>query len=310
MRHIAPLYDAFILDQWGVLHDGTDAMPGGPECLAQLGAAGKKLIILSNDGARKKGGMTGVSKLEGMGYDASVLMGSVLAGEEAIQWMLREYAGRKLKASWFAWSRTGFEASYIDGLDVELVAPGEAEVIIAQGTARLLTSDADRAAEPVRNLQYSKTGEIDEVAQYLREAADNDALMVCCNPDIKTVKRGKDGAEVPEFTPGGLARFYESVGGRVEYFGKPHKQHFEACLRELGVAKDRVAMVGDALETDILGANTTGIASVLVASGIHGAALGCTDLAGDKLPTAEDLARLCEEFGGVRPDHVLPRFVW
>ena len=72
----------------------------------------------------------------------------------------------------------------------------------------------------------------------------------------------------------------------------------------------RVAMVGDALETDILGASSTGIASVLVASGIHGAALGCTDLAGDKLPTAEDLARLCEEFGGVRPDHVLPRFVW
>ena len=50
----------------------------------------------------------------------------MLAGEEAIQWMLREYAGRKLKASWFAWSRTGFEASYVDGLDLELVAPGEA----------------------------------------------------------------------------------------------------------------------------------------------------------------------------------------
>ena len=56
MSEVAQYYDAFILDQWGVLHDGSNAMDGAVECLAALAAAGKQLIILSNDGARKASG--------------------------------------------------------------------------------------------------------------------------------------------------------------------------------------------------------------------------------------------------------------
>ena len=309
MSEVAQYYDAFILDQWGVLHDGSNAMDGAVECLAALAAAGKQLIILSNDGARKASGMTGVSRLSKMGFDTSSLVGSVLAGEEAIQWMLREYGGRRTKCTWMAWSSHGFESKYIDGLDLELVSFEETELIIAQGTARLVTSAADLHAEPTRNLQYSKSGEIDEVAAGLRAAAARDALLVCCNPDLKTVKRTSSGAEVVEYCPGGMARFYESCGGRVMWFGKPYREHFEASIRQLGIEdKSRVAMVGDALETDILGANNAGIDSVLVASGIHGDALQCTT--GVHPPAQSDVVKLCNEFGGITPTFVVPRFVW
>ena len=93
------------------------------------------------------------------------------------------------------------------------------------------------------------------------------------------------------------------------WFGKPYREHFEASIRQLGITdKSRVAMVGDALETDILGARNAGIDSVLVASGIHGEALQCTT--GEHPPAQSDVAKLCDDFGGITPTFVVPRFVW
>ena len=40
MAALAPSFDGLILDQWGVLHDGTRAYAGAIECLEQLRAAG------------------------------------------------------------------------------------------------------------------------------------------------------------------------------------------------------------------------------------------------------------------------------
>ena len=45
---IAPQYDAFILDLWGVLHDGTAPFAGVLDGLSRLKAAGKGIAILSN----------------------------------------------------------------------------------------------------------------------------------------------------------------------------------------------------------------------------------------------------------------------
>ena len=49
---LIPDYDGFILDQWGVLHDGVKPYPGAIDCLRQLRAAGKQVVILSNSGKR------------------------------------------------------------------------------------------------------------------------------------------------------------------------------------------------------------------------------------------------------------------
>ncbi|OYV24599.1 MAG: HAD family hydrolase, partial [Rhodospirillales bacterium 20-58-10] len=41
-------YDGFIVDLWGVVHDGIKTYPGVIECLRQLRAAGKSVVFLSN----------------------------------------------------------------------------------------------------------------------------------------------------------------------------------------------------------------------------------------------------------------------
>ena len=54
MQHLtgfAPLadrFDGFILDLWGVIHDGATAFPSAIDCLSRLRAAGKPTLLLSN----------------------------------------------------------------------------------------------------------------------------------------------------------------------------------------------------------------------------------------------------------------------
>ncbi|MGE0418660.1 MAG: TIGR01459 family HAD-type hydrolase, partial [Acetobacteraceae bacterium] len=54
MEHLsgfAPLaerYDGFVLDLWGVIHDGVNAFPHAVETLGHLKRAGKRTLLLSN----------------------------------------------------------------------------------------------------------------------------------------------------------------------------------------------------------------------------------------------------------------------
>ena len=48
MRELAPDYDGFILDLWGVVHDGVAPFPGVLDCMGRLIDAGKRIVLLSN----------------------------------------------------------------------------------------------------------------------------------------------------------------------------------------------------------------------------------------------------------------------
>ena len=45
---VAARYDGFIIDLWGVVHDGVDPLPGALECLRGLIMSGKRIVLLSN----------------------------------------------------------------------------------------------------------------------------------------------------------------------------------------------------------------------------------------------------------------------
>jgi ribonucleotide monophosphatase NagD (HAD superfamily) len=77
---IAADYDGFILDQFGVMHNGVEALPGAKECYSKLMAAGKKLVILSNT-SRRAGNAKG--KLPAMGFDSAALSGFGRRGLQA-----------------------------------------------------------------------------------------------------------------------------------------------------------------------------------------------------------------------------------
>ena len=45
---LAERYDGFIVDLWGVMHDGARVFPAAIDCLARLHALDKRIVILSN----------------------------------------------------------------------------------------------------------------------------------------------------------------------------------------------------------------------------------------------------------------------
>ena len=78
---IVDRYDAFILDQFGVLHDGVSALDGAVELCRHLSEqANKKLIILSNTSAPSD---KALAKLPKLGFHRDNFVGAVTSGEES-----------------------------------------------------------------------------------------------------------------------------------------------------------------------------------------------------------------------------------
>jgi ribonucleotide monophosphatase NagD (HAD superfamily) len=109
------------------------------------------------------------------------------------------------------------------------------------------------------------------------------------------------------YCAGALAQLYEEMGGSVKYFGKPYAPVFEIALqraRERGRGR-KPLIVGDGIETDIMGANTMGWDALFVAGGVHGVELG--RLPGDE--GAKRLALLFEEHA-VTARYSIPNLRW
>ena len=68
---------------------------------------------------------------------------------------------------------------------------------------------------------------------------------------------------------GALTAAVEKVSGTKPVItGKPHPDIFKMCLKILGTAPERTAVIGDSLKTDIAGGRKAGIKTVLALTGI------------------------------------------
>ena len=242
---LAPRYDGFILDLWGVVHDGVAPLPGALECLRRLVEAGKRIVLLSNAPRRSADVVERISRI---GVSADLYHDVMSSGEEAWQYLDRRndpfYATLGRRCLHLGSERdTGIR----EGLGLELVETAEeAEFILNTGPAGW----DDR---------------IEDYAPLLRRALACALPMVCANPDLVVMHGGH-----LALCAGALAQWYEKSGGRVRWHGKPFRSVYDTCLDLLGIDdRSRILAVGDSLRTDIAGAVGAGIDSVLIVGGIH-----------------------------------------
>lgn len=73
VEQLVDQYDAFLLDQFGVIHDGKRAYPGAVDAVSLLQRSGKKVVIISNSSRRK--GDT-IKRLLSMGFGPCEAEGS------------------------------------------------------------------------------------------------------------------------------------------------------------------------------------------------------------------------------------------
>jgi len=272
---IVDRYDLFLVDQWGVLHNGEKPYPGALSALALLREAGKAVVVLSNSARRVD---WGVRRMDEIGIPRALYDRLVTSGEETWQHLrdrpddfYRTLGRRCLLYSW------GGDRGLTEGVDIEVVERVEdADFILNAGTNR----------EPIEWYEPE-----------LRAAAARGLPMICANPDLVTVT--PEGELI--ITPGTVARRFEELGGYVRWHGKPDRSVYETCFALFPDAR-RVVGVGDSLEHDIAGAANAGIDSVFVANGIHAPVLG---IGNGENPADDRLEALFADMG-LRPDYVIP----
>ena len=280
LGEIAGNYDLFLIDQWGVLHNGATPYDSAIDTLARLRAAGKPVVILSNSARRVH---VGIETMDAMGIPRDLYDHLVTSGEQTWQALRHRddafHAGLGRRCLLFSWGADrGLTGG---GIDLELVDDlADAEFILMAGTNR----------EP-----------LDHWEPILQEALGRGIPMICANPDMVSVT--PEGELV--ICPGQVARRYEEIGGKVHWHGKPYRSVYEACFA-LYPQAERVVGIGDSLYHDVAGAASAGIDSLFVAAGIHAQAL---DIRWGEDPDPAHLAGLCAEYGQA-PDYTIPVFRW
>lgn len=276
MAALAADYDGFILDLWGVIHDGVQPYPGAADCLRHLRDAGKSAVMLSN--APRRAAVAQAS-LRAMGITDDLYTGIVTSGE-ATHTLLRDRAD-----PWFAaLGRRVYhlgparDHNVFEDLDLELVSqPADADFVLNTGP-----DDAGGATE---------LADWEDLLQQFRRL---DLKMICANPDLE-VMRGP----LRLICAGLLTQRYEALGGEARWIGKPNPAVYVPVQKMLGVEPSRILAVGDTPRTDLAGAAAVGIASCWVLGGIHAA----------DFPTPEAAAAHAR-VAGFAPRAMLQSFSW
>ena len=234
-------YDLYLLDQFGVLHDGLRPYQGSRDALRALKQAGKTIIIISNSGKRAD---TNVRRMEAMGFDRALYDHMVTSGEVA--WEVLARTSPELQQRRCLLISSGVDGLALSRLGIDRVddAANCDLVLIAGGEGQRVSEDDYRAM--------------------LRPAADRGVDCICSNPDMISIE-----GDHRFFGPGRIAEIYQELGGKVRFLGKPHPEIYEFALsRAPGIDRSRVLCVGDSIEHDIAGAVAAGLDGMLVTEGI------------------------------------------
>lgn len=270
---ISESFDLFLIDQFGVLHDGIRPYDGAIECLTNLKAMGKSVVLLSNSGKRATANS---SRMLEFGFRAGSFDDVVTSGEVAWQSIL---------------DRT-FGPPFIPGSRVFLVGHNDYDYGFDEiGLAPV----EDSTAADFILIAASRAPRF-SLAQYrdsLAAAAAGNVPALCCNPDRMMLT-----AAGLQPSAGAIASLYRELGGNVTFVGKPYPAIYAAarklCPRNRNA---RTLAIGDSIEHDIRGGQNAGLATALVLTGLS------AQLSDDQLH--KEAAR-----HGAIADFVLPGLRW
>ena len=242
LKKILYHYDAFIIDQFGVLIDDRGPYEGAVAALDGLHALSKYILVLTNSGKRAN---FSLSRLKRLGFAVSVQ--EVLSSGEVARAVLLERMKSHVGELTRVWVHAHCYQDWpLEGLNVVSVnSIEEADLIVLVATRN----------ESMSLLDYQTL---------LRPSAMRKIPCLCVNPDEKKFINGEIG-----FSSGAVAQVYKDMGGPVEWIGKPYPLIYEYALQRLAhIPKNRILCIGDSLVHDVKGGTGLGIDTALVRTGI------------------------------------------
>ena len=197
LSDIALNFDAMLIDQFGVIHDGQKLYPGALSVLEQLHDRKIPVVVMTNSGKRAD---LNIARLLKIGLARNLFVDAISSGEVA-------YASIAGKRAYLIGKR-GEEYGF-DGVEF-VPSLAEAEIILVLGSNAPETS----------------------IAEYEVLLRSTRLPMVCCNPDmLMMTPQGLQPA------PGAIAKTYAQLGGEITWIGKPYPEIYCAAMNLLGWPK-------------------------------------------------------------------------
>lgn len=228
-------FDGVLADLDGVVYTGPSAIDGATQALDKLAGEGKSLAYVTNNASRSSETVAAHLRELGAPATAEQVFGSAMAGAELLAGKVAP--GAKVLV---VGSQVLADAVTAQGLVVVSAEDGQPDAVI-QGFAP--------------TLGWKDLAE----ASYAIQAG---ALWVATNLDMTLPQeRG--------FAPGNgtlVGAIATATGQTPLAAGKPEPALFETAARHSGV--ERPLVIGDRLDTDILGGNRAGMATLLVLTGV------------------------------------------
>ena len=194
ISEIAAEFDAMLIDQFGVMHDGKKLYPGTLAALKVLYEHRVPVVALTNSGKRSADNMARLLKL---GIPRDYVHNLLSSGELAYA----QVKGKKVFAIGKDGENYGFE-----GVDF-VSSMSQADIVVVLGSNAPQTS-------------------LDEYRTLLKSCS---LPMLCCNPDkLMITSHGLLPA------PGAIADVYAEMGGEIKWIGKPYPEIYQAALKLLG----------------------------------------------------------------------------
>ena len=234
---LSDLFDCFILDMDGVVYVGGNPIKGSVDTINYLKDQGKAVLFLTNDPRRSP--IEYADKLRSIGIEAS--SDDVVTSAMAIAQHISE------------------EHDSLENLTAYVIGSNTLRNQIRNSGITIVTGEEGKYADFVI-LGSHPDFHYDEM-KIATLALRNGADFYATNRD--PAYPSEEG-HIPA-TGAILASIEVASGKNAKVAGKPENIIFETALEK--VNKDKIVMIGDRLDTDILGGNNAGLSTILVLSG-------------------------------------------
>ena len=235
-------YETFVIDLWGVIHNGIDLNEKAIKVVGELKKRSKKIVFLSN---APRPSAKVIDFLLKMKMDKKYLANVMTSGEAAMFAINQNKFGKTFFHLGPPRDSSVFEKVKKNRTDIN-----NCDFILCTGLFDEDELVLNKSKLDENNSEYYQSFLIKHISKKL----------VCTNPDL-IVHRGNK----KEYCAGYIAKIFENLGGQVTYYGKPHKEIYEMCFK----SNEKVLAIGDNLRTDIKGANNLNKDCLFVSNGVH-----------------------------------------
>ena len=242
LNKIYSKFDIFFVDLWGVVHNGIECYSEALKVLKNI-KKNKTIILISNAPRPSNSVQKFLNKIK---FKRKLYNLLITSGDST-----RHYLKALSKNKSFYHLGPKRDKSLFMDLGLKKSSINNADFVVCTG----VNNNKDNLSKYIPTLKKIKKKNL---------------KMICANPDL-IVHRGNR----TEYCAGSIAKLYEKMGGKVKYFGKPYK-YFYKYIYDLikkkyrkNINKKKILVIGDNLNTDILGSNNFKVKNLFIAGGIH-----------------------------------------